>query len=218
MFKKRKAQAAMEFLMTYGWAILIVLAVIATLAAFGVLNTDMFLKEKCVFTIGAQCSDYKIERTATTGEITLKLTNGGGEDYKITNVAFSGRHLGSAVCGGGFNADYVAPTGYSSIMGSYTAAVEDDESTADVDESAPAEDSRYLDFPRDSTILFKVGSDGNAGLMFSGGDCSAISRTSKGRKFNADVEVTYYKGADAPSITHPIPGQISITVENKATT
>jgi hypothetical protein len=34
----KKAQAAMEFLMTYGWAILIVIAVVAALYATGVLN------------------------------------------------------------------------------------------------------------------------------------------------------------------------------------
>lgn len=36
--KNKKSQAAMEFLMTYGWAILVVLAAIAALAYFGVLK------------------------------------------------------------------------------------------------------------------------------------------------------------------------------------
>ncbi|MBI1979078.1 MAG: hypothetical protein HYS62_03415, partial [Candidatus Aenigmarchaeota archaeon] len=38
--KQRKSQAAMEFLMTYGWAILVVLAAIAALAYFGVLSPE----------------------------------------------------------------------------------------------------------------------------------------------------------------------------------
>jgi uncharacterized protein (UPF0333 family) len=38
----RKGQAAMEFLMTYGWAILVVLAAIGALAYFGVLSPDKF--------------------------------------------------------------------------------------------------------------------------------------------------------------------------------
>ena len=41
----RKGQAALEFLMTYGWAILVVLAAIAALAYFGVLSPDRFLPE-----------------------------------------------------------------------------------------------------------------------------------------------------------------------------
>ena len=47
MFMKKKAQAAMEFLMTYGWAILVVLIVIGALAYFGVLNPQNLLPEKC---------------------------------------------------------------------------------------------------------------------------------------------------------------------------
>ena len=39
----KKGQAAMEFLMTYGWAILVVLAAIAALAYFGVLSPARFL-------------------------------------------------------------------------------------------------------------------------------------------------------------------------------
>ena len=39
--KHKKSQAAMEFLMTYGWAILVVLAAIAALAYFGVLNPEL---------------------------------------------------------------------------------------------------------------------------------------------------------------------------------
>ena len=41
MFSKgKKSQAAMEFLMTYGWAILVVLVAICALAYFGVLSPD----------------------------------------------------------------------------------------------------------------------------------------------------------------------------------
>ena len=36
--KSKKSQATMEFLMTYGWAILIVLTAIAALVYFGVLS------------------------------------------------------------------------------------------------------------------------------------------------------------------------------------
>ena len=46
---KKKAQAAMEFLMTYGWAILVVLVVIGALAYFGVLSPKKLLPDKCLF-------------------------------------------------------------------------------------------------------------------------------------------------------------------------
>jgi hypothetical protein len=39
----------MEFLMTYGWAILVVIAAIAALAYFGVLSPDKMLPERTTF-------------------------------------------------------------------------------------------------------------------------------------------------------------------------
>ncbi len=46
----KKGQAALEFLMTYGWAILVVLAAVGALAYFGVLSPGKFLPEKCITT------------------------------------------------------------------------------------------------------------------------------------------------------------------------
>lgn len=46
----KKSQYAMEFLMTYGWAILVVIAMVGALAYFGVFNPDNFLpidEENC---------------------------------------------------------------------------------------------------------------------------------------------------------------------------
>ncbi|MAH51939.1 hypothetical protein CMI37_39340 [Candidatus Pacearchaeota archaeon] len=47
--KNRKSQAALEFIMTYGWAFLVVFVAIGALAYFGVLSPDRFLpeEEKC---------------------------------------------------------------------------------------------------------------------------------------------------------------------------
>lgn len=46
---KKRAQAAMEFLMTYGWAILVVLLAIGALAYFGVLDPSRLLPESTTF-------------------------------------------------------------------------------------------------------------------------------------------------------------------------
>jgi len=74
----RKGQAAMEFLMTYGWAILVVLIAIGALAYFGVLNPAQFLPESCTLGPGLSCDDFKI--IGTTGVTTLIIRNGMGED------------------------------------------------------------------------------------------------------------------------------------------
>ena len=80
MFKR--GQAAMEFLMTYGWAILVVLVAIGALAYFGVLSPDTFLPKKCIVSPGIACTDHR----ATSTQVVVKLRNGMGEDLTGVNV------------------------------------------------------------------------------------------------------------------------------------
>jgi len=46
---KKNAQIAMEFLMTYGWAIIVVLGAISALAYFGAINPKNLLPDRTVF-------------------------------------------------------------------------------------------------------------------------------------------------------------------------
>ena len=86
MINRQRAQAAMEFLMTYGWAILVVLAAIAALAYFGVLSPEKFLPEKCVLQPGIACVSHKVEPT----KITLVISNGLGRTILINSIDVSG--------------------------------------------------------------------------------------------------------------------------------
>ncbi len=80
----KRSQAAMEFLMTYGWAILVVLAAIGGLTYFGVLNPLRFLPESCTLssTSGMSCLDFVLTPTSAH----LLISNSGGRDYIISNV------------------------------------------------------------------------------------------------------------------------------------
>jgi hypothetical protein len=78
----RKGQAALEFLMTYGWAILVVLAAIAALAYFGVLSPDRFLPSKCTIQGGFSCVEYKFD--GASQELKFNVQNNIGAD--ATNV------------------------------------------------------------------------------------------------------------------------------------
>ena len=93
MFRnKRNAQAAMEFLLTYGWAILVVLAAIAALAYFGVLSPERLLPEKCLLEPGLACVQHKVDPTT----ITLVMINGLGRTIKVTDLQVG-------ACSGSFN-------------------------------------------------------------------------------------------------------------------
>jgi len=85
----KKGQAAMEFLMTYGWAILVVLAAVGALAYFGVLDSSSLFPEKCDFGgQGLTCLDKpSIDASAET--VTLAFKNNVGERVNITGVATS---------------------------------------------------------------------------------------------------------------------------------
>ena len=82
----KKGQAAMEFLMTYGWAILVVLVAIGALAYFGVLNPSRFLPSSCTVGPGIGCDDHRVSTTTTQ----LILRNGLGDDLTSVSVAVAG--------------------------------------------------------------------------------------------------------------------------------
>ncbi len=69
----KKAQGALEFLMTYGWAFLVILIMIGALAYFGVLNPTRFLPERCSFGTQLGCEDYILDGEA--GSVKLKIRN-----------------------------------------------------------------------------------------------------------------------------------------------
>jgi len=93
MIFKKKAQAAMEFLMTYGWALLVVLIAIAELEFFGLLNPGRFLPEKCEITPGLTCVGFTAMTNGSPNtnhsNITVLLNNGLGLDMENIEVNVS---------------------------------------------------------------------------------------------------------------------------------
>ena len=87
---QKKGQAAMEFLMTYGWAILVVIVAIAALAYFGVRNPGRYLPESCNLGPGFSCN-FKI----TPSDITVLVQNGAGFD--LANFYMNISNCGSTI-------------------------------------------------------------------------------------------------------------------------
>ena len=107
----KRAQAAMEFLMTYGWALLVVLIAISALAFFGVLNPGRFLPETCVLGPGLACADFKITSFDNTGypdpnfddadRVIITVTNGFGSTLDVFTIQIVKESATSTeVCGG----------------------------------------------------------------------------------------------------------------------
>jgi len=86
---QNKAQAALEFLMTYGWAILAAVIAIAVLAYFGVFSPSRYVPETCVLSAPLGCDDDQTlvnAGDAGVANVKLFITNGGGDTYTITSI------------------------------------------------------------------------------------------------------------------------------------
>ena len=72
----------MEFLMTWGWAILAVLIVLGVLAYFKVLSPGDIVANQCRLAQGLYCKSYK----ANESGVTLLVFNALGRDIVVTGV------------------------------------------------------------------------------------------------------------------------------------
>ena len=81
--KNKRAQGAMEFISTYGSAVVfIVTIVLAILVRFDVLNPEKYLPEQCIFPIALVCLDSQIG----TDSVTLALQNSFPDDVTVKEV------------------------------------------------------------------------------------------------------------------------------------
>ena len=81
---KQRGQAAMEFLMTYGWAILVVLIAIGALAYFGVLNPSRFLPRSCTLMPGLDCDEFKVD--VSDDQVQIFIRNGIGDSIDFSGL------------------------------------------------------------------------------------------------------------------------------------
>jgi len=89
--KERRAQAAMEYLMTYGWALLVIVLVLGALIYLGVLNPSARLQDNCNLPIGFKC---EVASLKGDGTLSLKITN--QQAITLSNVQI-GCKVGSGI-------------------------------------------------------------------------------------------------------------------------
>ena len=92
----KKSQAALEFLTTYGWAFLVILIMIGTLAYFGILSPGKILPNRCNFGSEFQCIDYQISATGNTFKVRLKQNI--GEPIDVSAITLSSESATQYAC------------------------------------------------------------------------------------------------------------------------
>lgn len=78
-----KGQAAIEFLLTYGWVILVFIIAVGALLYFGFLSPETFGQEQCEIVPGLDCQGLR----ATSDELTLVIENNLGQGVFIQKIS-----------------------------------------------------------------------------------------------------------------------------------
>lgn len=87
-----RAQAAMEYLTTYAWAIMALVVVMGGIAYFGFGSINDYIPQSCEFPEPLLCEDFFVSES----EISLLLTNTGSDDllFSKMNVSHDGEFAG----------------------------------------------------------------------------------------------------------------------------
>ena len=95
VLKMKKSQSALEYLTTYGWALIAIAVAIAALTYFGVFNPKKLLPDRCIFKAGFVCEAYKI---GSDGTFNLRLKNNLGEIINVTNITIESETVNIFSC------------------------------------------------------------------------------------------------------------------------
>jgi len=87
--QNKRGQAAMEFLMTYGWAILAAIIAIGVLAYFGVFSPGQFAPSAAIVNPPFYANGWDVTGSAAGDDVSLELQNNGGETLTLTSVAIN---------------------------------------------------------------------------------------------------------------------------------
>jgi hypothetical protein len=83
----RKGQAAMEYLMTYGWALLALVIVIIALMATGAFNPSYLIAEECTLQPDLSCGGHLLYLdTGGTPILKFRVNNGLGYNIRISDI------------------------------------------------------------------------------------------------------------------------------------
>ena len=93
-----KGQAALDFLMTYGWAILLVILVAGALFTLGIFDVGSMVGNRAVGFTQVAVDAFKVD---SSGLLTIKVQNQVGTDIRIdyVNATYLGTTVGNSSLG-----------------------------------------------------------------------------------------------------------------------
>lgn len=85
----------MEYLITYGWALLIMLAVLATLYSMGLFRPSRYMPQECVFQPSFTCPSFILKQIPTGGyNLSFTAVNGLGFDIIVDEANLTTEDVG----------------------------------------------------------------------------------------------------------------------------
>jgi len=88
-------QSAMEYLVTYGWALLALFAVLAILISSGAFSASNFTNPECTFQPDLPCNSFILYKTASgSTKLAFNITNGLGFNMSINNITYTAVDMG----------------------------------------------------------------------------------------------------------------------------
>ena len=81
-YKSKKGQAALEYLVTYGWALILIFGIIALLYAY-VFKPEFYVAESCNMAPGIDCGTFVLAQSASGNDMVLTLNLANGMDFAI---------------------------------------------------------------------------------------------------------------------------------------
>jgi hypothetical protein len=80
--RTKKGQAAFEYLVTYGWALILIFGIIAILYAY-VFKPEFYVAESCDMAPGIDCGSFMLMLSPSGGDMVLNLSLRNGMEFEI---------------------------------------------------------------------------------------------------------------------------------------
>ncbi len=91
----RKGQAAAEYLVTYGWALLLLVVVIAVILSTGVFNPSYFVGEECVLQPDIPCTGHQFYLSGGKSVLEVRVENRLGYDMLLDDASVITNGIGA---------------------------------------------------------------------------------------------------------------------------